>query len=566
MSDRHDSGPPADADDPTGPVDPTERDDPTGRDDASHGRSAPSREPDDVQVAVPEAYHTVPITTDLLRDTMLLRAAAGVVLGILVLAWPSRTNAVIGVLVGIGFVVYSTLSLLDGLRRKRPRTDLILSGAGATLGTLLMLDIGSAHANVGRLLGIGFVGLGVNQLTRRRGAPRREAVAIALAYAALGGLTIAFPSEVITAATSAIAALWVVVGLIAIVTTLDARRPGTVGYTGAVEAIGAWLDSRAATIEHRDELADRLTYTGADAQSKLVRYLVLMAFSAVIASGGIIADSTAVVIGAMLVAPLMTPLMGMAMSLGMGWPNRLARAAGVAGAGIVLAIVIGVVLGVTAPVVIDTATNTQITSRIEPNVLDLIIAVAAGGAGAYGLSRPDVSDALPGVAIAISLVPPLAVCGIGLSQADARAASGALLLFGTNAVAILLVGGLTFVVTGVVPTYRVAEGQRRVTTSLAAVVALAAMVVGALLLNGQQAATDLVNRSTLETTVADWLDDAGPRVLSITSDRNHVDIDLVGALDAVPDVDQLAADLTEALGSDTTVDVRIRLETTLSGG
>ncbi|TDT15587.1 putative hydrophobic protein (TIGR00271 family) [Ilumatobacter fluminis] len=543
----------------------TDRHDPAGPNPDSV-RPALSVEPDDVPSTVPDGYRIVPLTREVLLDTTVVRAAAGVVIGLLVLAWPTRTNAVLGVLVGVGFVVYSTLSLIDGIRRGRPRADLVLSGAGAALGLLLMLDIGNAHSNVGRLAGVGLVGMAIHQLTRRRGAPKRETIAVAGAFAALGALTFAFPSQVIATSTSLVAALWVVIGVIAIVTTLDARRPGTVGYTGAVEAIGSWLEAQSATIDHRDELADRLTYAGVGAQSRVVRYLLLMTFAAAIASGGIIADSTAVVIGAMLIAPLMTPLMGMAMSLGMGWPNRLARAAGIAGAGILLAIAIGLVLGWTAPVVIDTAVNTQITSRIEPNVLDLIIAVAAGGAGAYGLSRPDVSDALPGVAIAISLVPPLAVSGIGISQGDATAASGALLLFGTNAVAILLVGGFTFVVTGVVPTYRVAEGQRRVTTSLAAVIALAAMVVGALLLNGQQAATDLVNRSTLETTVDEWLDDSGPRVLSITNDRNHVDVDLVGELDDVPDVDDLAADLTEALGRDTTVDVRIRLETTLSGG
>lgn len=543
----------------------TDRRDPTDQNDQSV-RPALSVDPDDVPSTVPGGYRIVPLTRDVLLDTTVVRAAAGVVLGLLVLAWPTRTNAVLGVLVGVGFVVYSTLSLVDGLRRRRPRADIVLSAAGAALGVLLMLDIGNAHSNVGRLVGVGLVGVAIHQLTRRRGAPRRETIAVSGAFAALGLLTFAFPSQVIATSTSLVAALWVVIGMIAIVTTLDARRPGTVGYTGAVEAIGSWLEAQSVTIDHRDELADRLTYAGAGAQSRVVRYLVLMTFAAAIASGGIIADSTAVVIGAMLIAPLMTPLMGMAMSLGMGWPNRLARAAGIAGTGILLAIAIGLVLGWTAPVVIDTAVNTQITSRIEPNVLDLIIAVAAGGAGAYGLSRPDVSDALPGVAIAISLVPPLAVSGIGISQGDAGAASGALLLFGTNAVAILLVGGFTFIVTGVVPTYRVAEGQRRVTTSLAAVIALAAMVVGALLLNGQQAATDLVNRSTLETTVDDWLGDAGPRVLSVTNDRDHVDVDLVGELDDVPDVDDLAADLTDALGRTTTVDVRIRLETTLSGG
>ena len=485
-------------------------------------------------------------------------------LGVLVIVWPTRTNAVLGVLVGFGFVLYSSLGLIDGVRRGRPRADQVLSLAGIALGVLLVLDIGSTHTNLGVVVGIGLIGYGLHHLVRRRATPRRESVALAAAFTALGLLTIAFPSQVLDTATTAVAVVWVVVGLIAIVTTLDARRPGTAGYSGTVEAIETWLSGRGTTVDGRNELADRLTYTGVDAQSRIVRFLVLMSFATVIASGGIIADSTAVVIGAMLIAPLMTPLMGMAMSLGMGWPNRLARSATLVAAGILLAIPIGIVLGVSAPVVVDTAVNSQITSRVEPNILDLIIAVAAGGAGAYGLSRPDVSDALPGVAIAISLVPPLAVTGISLSQGDGRSASGALLLFSTNAVAIMLIGGFTFIITGVVPLHVVTDGQRRVTTSLAAVIALAAMIVGALLLNGQQAATDLFNRSTLETTVDDWLDDAGPRVLSIESDRDHVSVDLVGELEDVPDVDDLAHDLTDALGRDTTVDVRVRVEATLS--
>jgi len=162
----------------------------------------------------------------------------------------------------------------------------------------------------------------------------------------------------------------------------------------------------------------------------------------------------------------MTPLMGMAISLVMGWPNRLTRSAVVAAAGILLAISIGLLLGWIAPTVIDTTTNGQILARSTPTILDMITAVAAGAAGAYGLSRPDVSDSLPGVAIAISLVPPLSVVGIAYSQSDWEAGSGALLLFATNMVAILIVGGITFVFTGVTPLARITENQHRVRTAV----------------------------------------------------------------------------------------------------
>ena len=139
--------------------------------------------------------------------------------------------------------------------------------------------------------------------------------------------------------------------------------------------------------------------------------------------------------------------------------------------------------------------------------LDLITAVAAGAAGAYGLSRPDVSDSLPGVAIAISLVPPLAVVGIAWSQGDWSAGSGALLLFATNMVSILIIGGATFVATGVAPIRRLAENQNAIRTAASAVVFMALVVLAALLLNGAQISSDLVERIAIEGSVEEWLED-----------------------------------------------------------
>ena len=154
-------------------------------------------------------------------------------------------------------------------------------------------------------------------------------------------------------------------------------------------------------------------------------------------------------------------------------------------------------LAVILPASVDIATNSQIVSRSLPTVLDLVIAVAAGAAGAYALSRPDVSDALPGVAVAISLVPPLSVVGITWSQGAWDESFGALLLFATNMCAILVVGGVTFILTGVTPVRRVAENQRRIRASLAGLAALATIVVGALLLNGLDIARAIASRRTM---------------------------------------------------------------------
>ena len=128
----------------------------------------------------------------------------------------------------------------------------------------------------------------------------------------------------------------------------------------------------------------------------------------------------------------MTPLVRIAIGDVTGWPNRLLRSSAIALLGIVLTIGISYLLTRVAPVTFDPTTNAQILSRSNPTVIDLITATAAGAAGAYGLSRRDVSDALPGVAIAISLVPPLSVVGIAWAEEGWAAGNGALLLFTTN--------------------------------------------------------------------------------------------------------------------------------------
>ncbi len=288
-----------------------------------------------------------------------------------------------------------------------------------------------------------------------------------------------------------------------------------------------------------------------------------MVFASIIASMGVVADSTAVVVGAMLIAPLMTPLMAMALSLTMGWPNRLGRSSLIALTGIALAIGIGFVIGLADFTIVDTMTNTQIVSRSNPTTIDLVTACAAGAAGAYGLSRPDVSNSLPGVAIAIALVPPLTVIGISYSQGDAESGNGALLLFATNAISILVVGGIVFLLTGVAPLQRVAENQYRVRTSLAAIGAASALVIGALVLNGTSVASNVFEQRAVQRVVAAWVEpfpDHTTIDVGVTGDR--VSVVLAGpAISDSPTADELAALLSSELGRQITVDLRIRLET-----
>jgi uncharacterized hydrophobic protein (TIGR00271 family) len=186
----------------------------------------------------------------------------------------------------------------------------------------------------------------------------------------------------------------------------------------------------------------KLFFKGAKRRGDLERFVVLLFLSTVIATYGVIGDSVATVIGAMIIAPLMRPIMATAAALVMGDMKRA-----VSSLFMVLASVSGVIAvawlitEISVVTIISIESNSQFSSRISPSMIDLYAALASGAAGAFALSRKDIADSLPGVAIAISLVPPLCVMGIGLAEGEWTAAGGAFLLFLTNFLSILLAGG-----------------------------------------------------------------------------------------------------------------------------
>ncbi|MCA9952545.1 MAG: DUF389 domain-containing protein [Anaerolineales bacterium] len=198
------------------------------------------------------------------------------------------------------------------------------------------------------------------------------------------------------------------------------------------------------TTDQRDEVVD---YMQASAQPT-IDFFVLIFLAAVIASLGLLQSSAAVIIGAMLVAPLMSPILAMAMSIVKGDLQLLAVSSEATIKGVAVAIMVGVGIVVISP--IDALTS-EILARTSPNVLDLMVALASGAAAGYALSRKEVAAALPGVAIAAALVPPLCVVGIGLGTTQFSVALGASLLFATNLIAIILAAALTFLALGFQP-------------------------------------------------------------------------------------------------------------------
>jgi uncharacterized hydrophobic protein (TIGR00271 family) len=194
-----------------------------------------------------------------------------------------------------------------------------------------------------------------------------------------------------------------------------------------------------------DELTADLDLREGDARSKQSAFWTMLVLSAVIASAGILTDSTATVIGAMIIAPLSTPIMGIALAIAKREPNGSVQ---FVAAGVVVVVTVGVVFSLFLPADYDLLSNSQISGRTSPGLLDMIAAMATGLAGAVALARKDVAAVLPGVAIAISLVPPLAVVGVCLGKGSFALALGAGVLFASNLLALVLAGSLVYAVLG----------------------------------------------------------------------------------------------------------------------
>ena len=144
-----------------------------------------------------------------------------------------------------------------------------------------------------------------------------------------------------------------------------------------------------------------------------IDFFVMITLAATIATLGLLLNSAAVIIGGMLVAPLMSPVIGIALAIALGNVRLLRDALESTFKGIFLTVVVALFLASIVPLGEPTG---EVLARTSPNLLDLMIALASGAAGAYAVSRKDVSAALPGVAIAAALVPPLGVVGVGLAE------------------------------------------------------------------------------------------------------------------------------------------------------
>ena len=184
-------------------------------------------------------------------------------------------------------------------------------------------------------------------------------------------------------------------------------------------------------------------------------YLTLMILSTLLATTGLFANSAPVIIGAMILAPLMAPIISLSMGVIRADRFLLVQSARTLVIGIFMALLFSGIYTLFIP--LEQITS-EMQGRLNPNLLDLMVAVFSGIAGAYANSKEEVAKSLAGVAIAVALVPPLSVTGIGLGLGNIDVIYGSFLLFVTNLVGITLSAALTFIVLGFAPIKRAKKG------------------------------------------------------------------------------------------------------------
>lgn len=526
----------------------------TGPGEPSTERPPAPSEPEDIELDPTE--HPAVVADEPRRGGTTTVVAMGI-LGVLVIlgvAADPYTFTAIEELIGFGLVIFGVVEFSSYVRG-RAIPVLYLQPIGAIVaGTILIIwpqqttiIAALVLAVVLLLRGLQDVWAGIRRW-HETGANTWSAIR-GLILIVLGMIVVLFPSQSIVLVVIGGAVVAVARAVIAIWYLL-AHRDGsrTMDPSETFAIVSAWLSQREMDAVAADDLENRVFLHRRAPRERLSRFAVLMFLATAIATFGIATNSTAVVIGAMLVAPLMTPILGTAAGLINGRTRSTAISAAVVVLGATFAVSVAWLLSALIPDLEAVVQNSQVTTRTSPSLLDLAIAIAAGAAGAYGVSRAESTDALPGVAVAIALVPPLAVVGITLHAGDLGQATGALLLFLTNLFSIVLMAGIVFVLVGYGSWGRLYHRRDRIRVSFALVLFGIILISIPLALSARTVFQESADLRSASAAVSEWLgDDTRLRIVAISVDGDEVTVELIGPV-APPIPEALAADLTDRIG------------------
>jgi len=285
----------------------------------------------------------------------------------------------------------------------------------------------------------------------------------------------------------------------------------------------------------------------------LARFSLMMLFSVVIAAVGLIQNSAAVVIGAMMIAPLLSPILGVSVALLRGSAHEIFTGLRVivtsASGSIFFAYLISKLFPPTSTVL-----TTEILARTSPDVRDMLVALAAGAAGAYAICHKDAAGAIPGVAVAVALVPPLAATGVLLGRDQPSLAFGAFLLFVTNLFGILVAAAFIFYSVGLIQVHkrhmRTRKGILAFAFTLVPTLALAVFLT----LQFSHVATDARNLRAATNAVSEWMGPIGDIEEVSLKDRS-ITI-RISSPSTPPSIENLNVALNSALKYAVTIDLR----------
>ncbi|GAA1706237.1 hypothetical protein GCM10009808_25270 [Microbacterium sediminicola] len=499
-----------------------------------------------------------------LSNTVALRGLVCVAVGLVVLLLPDATTTVVSgiviillALAGLADILYS----LTGIRWFGHRANRWLTAPrglasllfAVILGFLVWAGAGDATLalTVG-VLGI-YVGLRglvaiIGALGRRKTRDPLPGIAGGALAVIAGALAYLVPDSITTTVIISAAVASLIVGLLLISWSLRRASRGTSldpATASIPDLLWDWIEGSDIGRKERAEQARGLYFEQPQQLTKLGTWWVMLALSVAIASFAVLADSTAVVIGAMLVAPLMTPILGLAGALVNGWGRRAVESGILVAAGALVAVILAYGIAAWSPVAIAFSTNSQIVSRVSPNTVDMLIALAAGAAGAFATVNSRVASGIAGVAIAVALVPPLAVVGICLNGGRFDEAGGAALLFLTNFVAIVLAAAGVFVITGFARPYALRNRPRQILQTVAPFVALAGIVLLPLMLTSEGLLQNATSVRAAQNTVEEWLgEDSSFVVSSVTVSSSEIEVTITGP-GTPPAAEELAAALQD---------------------
>ncbi|MBU6323411.1 MAG: DUF389 domain-containing protein [Patescibacteria group bacterium] len=184
-------------------------------------------------------------------------------------------------------------------------------------------------------------------------------------------------------------------------------------------------------------------------------FFLMMMLAIAMATVGVLVDSSVVLIGSMLIAPMLYPLLSLALGIVLSDGPLLARSLYTLGKSVLFALAAAIVIGV-----FFTGTNLAaigIVTKSVPSLMYALVAGIAGFAAAFAMTKPNLNEMLPGVAISVSLVPPLAVAGVGLAHFNWAVFANSFLLFLINVVGIVLFATVVFSLFGFSVKRQVAE-------------------------------------------------------------------------------------------------------------